>query len=276
MSQEQNADYVSEVEAWRVKREASLRAPDGWLSLAGLFMLEEGEYTLGSGDDNRIVLPPSAPARLGTLTFCQGKASLIVTTDLPVLVNGLPTRSADLADNDGQQPSLATVGSVTFFVHKFGNAYALRVRDSANPAIEAFEGCVWYEVKPDYRVPGRFVPHNAPVSTAISTVVNTVTDYTSIGAVEFELHGQPLQLLAKATATPNHLFIVFRDTTAGKETYGAARFLNVVVDGDGNTVVDFNKAYNPPCAFTPYATCPLPPRINILPVAIEAGERIPR
>jgi uncharacterized protein len=274
MIQEQIAGYVSEIEAWRAKREASLRAPDGWLSLAGLFMLEEGEYTLGSGDDNRIVLPPSAPAHLGILTFHQGKASLTVTTDVPVLVNGLPTRSADLVDNNGQQPSLVSIGSVTFFVHKFGNEYALRVRDSANPSIQDFEGCVWYEVKPNCRVPGRVVPHNAPVSTAISTVVNTVTDYTSVGTVEFVLHGQPSQLLAKATATPNQLFIVFRDATAGKETYGACRFLNVMVDGDGNTVVDFNKAYNPPCAFTPYATCPLPPRANILPVAIEAGERV--
>ena len=248
--------------------------PDGWLSLTGLFILYDGQFRLGSEEGNDIVLPSSAPATLGIVDFVQGKASLTVTSDTPVLANGVPVEFVELVDNrSGQRPTLVTVGSVSFFVHKFGDEYALRVKDSNNPAIQAFGGCIWYEVRPEYCVCGKFMRQPEATAITVDTVAKTTIEYMSIGTVDFELLGKPLQLLATATSKPNELFIILRDATAGRESYGAGRYLYAEVDSAGNVTLDFNKAYNPPCAFTPYATCTLPPRQNILTVPVEAGEK---
>lgn len=274
MNQVQVVEYSQQIEAWRKKREDGLRAADGWLSLAGLFILQEGEYSVGSDEGNAIVLPASAPAMLGTIVFSQGKAVLTVTTDTAVLANGVPVDVVEMADNrPGQRPTLISVGSVSFFVHKFGNESAIRVKDSTSPALENFAGCIWYEIDPNYRVLGK-LKRQEVTAIPVRTVAQTAIDYESIGAVEFELSGKPLQLLATATSKPNELYIILRDATAGRETYGAGRFLYAEIDAGDNVTLDFNKAYNPPCAFTPYATCTLPPRANILPVEIRAGERI--
>lgn len=281
-SQAEGEVYRLEIERWRSAREASLRAPDGWLSLAGLFMLEEGEFRVGSGNGNRIVLPPSAPEELGTLFFAQGKGTLHLTTDAPVLVNGSPLAKSgpngladvELVDNsNGQAPTMVSVGSVSMNLHKFGNEVALRVRDCANPAIREFAGCRWYEIQPSYRVHGRLTRHDAPTSIPVNTSVQTEAAYQSVGVIEFELQGRPLTLVAAAASKATELFIILRDTTAGRETYGAGRYLYAEVDGAGNVTLDFNRAYNPPCALTHYATCSLPPKENLLPVAIEAGEQ---
>ncbi|MFN8469961.1 MAG: DUF1684 domain-containing protein [Caldilineaceae bacterium] len=276
MSNVAPSPYTGEIEAWRRQREADLRTPDGWLSLTGLYVLAEGTYTVGSDPASDVVLPGSAPARLGEIVFHVGEALLTVTTDAAVLVDGVPLRSAQLVDNaGGRRPTLVTAGTVSFFLHKFGDQHAVRVKDSTNPAIAAFEGRRWFPVRPEYRVQGRFTPFADPQEIPIGTVVNTDSVYRSVGAIDFALEGRPLRLLASAGGGPDQLFIVFRDATAGEETYGAARFLTAVVAPDGSIDLDFNKAYNPPCAFTPYATCPLPPRANILPLRIPAGELSP-
>ena len=132
---------------------------------------------------------------------------------------------------------------------------------------------MWYEIQPSYRVAARFTHFNAVRPLPVGTVINTTTLYHSIGAVDFVLHDQPMQLLATAGSDPNHLFIIFRDATSGQETYPPARFLTALVDAAGSVELDFNKAYNPPCAFTPYATCPLPPPANVLTARVAAGER---
>lgn len=273
MNEADLAAYRQQIETWRKDREAALRAPEGWLSLAGLFMLQDGDYRLGSGDGNDLVLPSSAPTQLGTLSYQAGKAVLHVTTNTPVLVNGVPLDTVEMVDNrDGQRPTVVKIGNISFNLHRFGDEVALRVRDSDNPAIAEFAGCQWYEIKPDYRALGRLARQNAPTPISVTTSVKTTAQYQSVGAVEFELLGQPLKLLGSATSNPNELFIILRDATAGRETYGAGRYLYAPVDEDGNVTLDFNKAYSPPCAFTPYATCSLPPAENILRVAIEAGE----
>lgn len=276
MSNGHTATYTEEIEAWRRQRETELRAPDSWLSLTGLYLLADGPHSVGSDAANDVVLPASAPARLGEIEFQVGEALLTITTDAAVLVNGEPLRTAKLLDNGGgRRPTLVTVGTVSFFIHKFGDQHAVRVKDSANPAIEAFVGRRWFPVRPQYRVHGSFTPFADPQEIRIGTVVNTDSVYRSIGAIDFELGGRKLQLLASAGGAPDQLFIVLRDATAGQETYGAARFLTADVAPDGSVDLDFNKAYNPPCAFTPYATCPLPPRENILTVRIAAGELYP-
>lgn len=276
MSYEKTAAYIVEIEQWRKEQEAELRSPDSWLSLTGLFVLQDGYYTVGSRTDNDIQLPASAPDYLGVITFSGGKARISVTADENVLIDGQAAREADLADNENRKrPTLVTVGSVTFFLHKFGDLYAIRVKDSTNPDIQTFAGREWFAVSQEYRVQGRFIPHDAPRLIPIKTIRDTNTKYPSVGTIEFTLHNQPLTLFAIDWGQPNRLHVSFRDATSGVESYGAARFLSVEVDEDGRATLDFNKAVNPPCAFTIYATCPLPPNENILSVPIAAGERTP-
>jgi uncharacterized protein len=277
MSNGLSATYAGEIDAWRRQREAELRAPDGWLSLTGLYLLADGSHTVGSDVASDVVLPANAPSRLGDIAFHAGEALLTVTTDTmtdaAVLVDGEQKRLVRLVDNTGgRRPTLVTVGTVSFFIHRFGNQHAVRVKDNANPAIHAFAGRRWFPIQPQYRIKGIFTFFIDPQAIRIGTVLNTDSIYRSIGAIDFELEGRKLQLLASAGGAPGQLFIVFRDATAGEETYSAARFLSADVAPDGSVDLDFNKAYNPPCAFTPYATCPLPPRENILPVRIAAGE----
>lgn len=269
-----NNGYTAQIEAWRQQREAELRAPDSWFSLVGLFILRDGYHTIGSGAQNDILLPASAPEELGILEFRHGKAKLNITTSTPVLVDGALAQTVELVDNqDRRKPTFVTVGTVTFFLHAFGDQYAIRVKDSTNPAITAFAGCEWFPVKPEYRVRGHFTRHETPRAIPIKTIVDTNSKYKSVGTIEFDLHGQPLSLLATDYGVPHQLSVILRDATSGKETYGPARFLTVALADDDSVVLDFNKAINPPCAFSVYATCPLPPRENILPVAIAAGER---
>lgn len=273
MSQE-DSSYIAQIETWRQQREAELRAPDSWFSLVGLFVLRDGYHTIGSGAENDIVLPASAPEQLGILEFRSGKAKLNITTSAPVLVDGAPAQTVELVDNHNhQRPTLVTVGTVTFFLHTFGDQYAIRVKDSTNPAIAAFSGCEWFPVKSEYRVQGHFTRHDTPRSIPIKTIVDTNSKYKSVGTITFDLQGQPFSLLATDYGVPHQLSAILRDATAGKQTYGPARFLTVELADDDSVVLDFNKAFNPPCAFSVYATCPLPPRENILPVAIAAGER---
>ena len=269
-------DYIASVEAWRKQREETLRAPDGWLSLTGLFELRAGEQTIGSSEACDIVLPGSAPEHLGTLAFKDNVTTLSINTDAAVLVDGVAVRQATLDDDgDGAKiPTKVTVGSVTFFVHSYGDRYAIRIKDSASPAMQAFAGCTWFPVNPSYRVPGKFVPHAQPQVIQIETVMKTVMNYDNFGSLDFSLHGQPISLVVTGRYSKNQLAIILRDATAGKQTYAAVRFLTVHVDDENNADVDLNKIYNPPCAFTPYATCPLPPRQNILAIAVEAGETL--
>ena len=155
MSDRSGSTYRAAIERWRQQREADLRAPDGWLALTGLFVLTEGRHTIGSASDNDILLPASGPAHLGEIVFEGGKTTLTVTTDAPVLIDGTPERAAHLVDNGAnKQPTLVTIGAVTFFVHHFGDQYAIRVKDSDNPALQSFRGCRWFAVKPEYRVQG--------------------------------------------------------------------------------------------------------------------------
>jgi uncharacterized protein (DUF1684 family) len=266
--------YIQEIEEWRRRREDALRAADGWLSLVGLFMLAEGEYILGSSQENDIVLPVGTPELLGVMRYSSARATLEVKSESPVLVDNLPVWSAEMVDNgEGGRPTVVKVGSVSFNLHRFGDEVALRVRDSASPAIQEFGGCNWYAVKSEYKVLGKLERQSAPTPIAVPTSVKTVAQYPSIGVVTFELLGQSLKLLASPASKPDELFIILRDPTAGRDTYGAGRYLYAPVDEGGTVTLDFNKAYFPPCAFTPYATCSLPPAENVLHVAIEAGER---
>jgi uncharacterized protein (DUF1684 family) len=265
------ASYQASIQAWREGREQGLKTDDGWLTVAGLFWLKPGANTAGSDPAADIVLPEGrAPASLGVFTFEHPKVTFRAAPGVHVLINGKPAPSAELASDASGHPDLIRIGDFTMFVIERGGRYAIRLKDVNSAYRRAFTGLRWYPVKPEYRVTAKWNPFDHPRRIAIPNVLGQTEFEPSTGYASFQLHGHEYQL--EPIVEGNQLFFIFRDGTSGKTTYGAGRFLYANTPREGKLVLDFNKAYNPPCAFTPYATCPLPPKQNRLSVKIEAGE----
>lgn len=269
------AAYAEELERWKAKRLADLKGEDGWLSLVGLHWLKEGENRLGSDPSNEVVLPEGkAPRAAGSLFLSGGAVRIEAKPDAGITSEGKPVTSLDLQTDAGGRPTVLKLGTLTFLVIKRGERYALRVRDSEAPARENFRGLEYFPAGERWRVEARFEPHDPPKVIPIVNVLGMEEDQPSPGSVVFELNGQTYRLDALTEAGEEQFFIIFADATSGKETYGAGRYLYAgPPDASGRLYVDFNKAYSPPCAFTRYATCPLPPEQNRLPVRVEAGEK---
>ena len=259
------------VEAWRAKHEADYRRD--WVSIAGLHFLEEGTFRIGSARTNDIVLQAAVPPTIGTLTAADGRIVYAPEPGVPVMRDGQLLAGPVVMKEPGGDPAdEITIGDVRLVVHQSGKRLALRVRDPKGKPAQEFGDFEWFPIDPQYRVVGRFIadeqPRNVPV-------VNTFGDedvMPSEGVVEFQLHGQTLRL-RPFTTRPNRFYFVFRDASSGQETYETARFLYSDLREDGTTVLDFNEAYNPPCAFNPYTTCPIPLKENRLPVKVLAGEK---
>ncbi|HET7291082.1 MAG TPA: DUF1684 domain-containing protein [Vicinamibacteria bacterium] len=268
------SSYVSEIEAWRQKREARLKAEGGWLSVEGLFWLAEGDTPFGSDKANAIVLPAHAPAQAGVFTVANGETRFRLAPGVTGLLGGQRVDEGLLRPDSSDALAL---GPVTLHAISRGGKPAIRMKDGESARRREFKGLRWYPVRREYRVDARWVAYASPRSLKIASVIGHVDAMPSPGYAEFSIRGRKVRLepvLEEADAT--ELFFIFRDETATKETYGAGRFLYADMPKDGRVVLDFNKAYSPPCAFTPYATCPLPPKQNRVPVRIEAGELDPR
>ncbi len=267
--------YEKDIEAWRKEREERLRREDGWLTLAGLYWLQEGENSIETDPASNIALPiGSARDSVGIIDFHDGKAVLRVTGNEPVLVDDAPTKTAVLRDDAAEAgPSLVKIGAITFFVIKRGDQYGVRVRDANSPERQSFTGRKWFDINVDYRLRAKFVPHDPVRNISVVNTVGLLTPMDNPGYVEFSLHGQELRLEA-FSEDDGELWFIFKDATSGKSTYGAGRYLIARLADDDSVDLDFNKTYNPPCVFTKYATCPLPPKENVLPIAIEAGEKV--
>jgi uncharacterized protein (DUF1684 family)/enterochelin esterase-like enzyme len=254
---------------WRQNREADLLAEDGWLTLAGLFWLKEGSNRFGTDPSNEIVLP-SGPPHAGAFEFHNGKATLRVERGATVSAGAGPASGAALRSDQPGPPDIVAVGDLSLYVIRRGARYGVRVKDKNSRLRREFAGLRWFPIQDSYRVTARFVPCEPPRILAVPDITGGVERVPSPGYAVFTLHHQQCRLDAVAEA--GGLFFIFQDLTSGKETYGGGRFLEAGPPQDGAVVLDFNKAYNPPCAYTPYATCPLPPKQNHLPVRIEAGE----
>lgn len=269
------AAYRQEIEKWHDERAAELKSEDGWLALAGLFWLREGENKVGSDPSNSIVLPPGkAPKVAGSLWLENGSLRLDTLPDSGITSAGKPVTSLALvSDTDGQQTVL-NLGSLSFYVIKRGENFGVRVKDKENPERLHFAGLDYYPADTKWRLEARLEPHNPPKAIPITNVLGMVEEMTSPGAVVFEVAGKTYRIDAVEEKGTEQLFLIFADETTGHETYGAGRYLYAdPPGGDGAMIVDFNRAYNPPCAFTNYATCPLPPSQNRLALRIEAGEK---
>lgn len=271
--------YAQTLRDWQQKMSDSLTNEDGWLTLTGLDWLREGENTVGSATGSDVTLPDSAPARLGVLTLTDGQVTLDVSTEGTasplVTIDGQPaTHAVLLNDHHVKGPSLVRVGTVSFHIMNRGILRGVRVRDSACPDRLNFPGRHWFSLDQTYRVNGEFTPDETPRQLLVDSSADVAVEVNHIGSVTFTLHDQLLRLEAfSGGGHDQELWFVFKDATSGITTYGGGRFLYAPVDESNRVSLDFNRAYFPPCAFTIYATCPLPPRENTLPIPIEAGER---
>jgi uncharacterized protein (DUF1684 family) len=268
----EDESYRASVEKWRLDYEASLKSDDGWLTVSGLFWLHDGENRFGSDALNDIVLPAgSAPAQAGSFVFHDDKTVVHVNPGVKITLNGKPVESAEL------QPDLVSqrlhLGDLTLLVHASGDRYGIRLKDKNSRLRKEFTGLRWFPVDEQYRMTARFVPYVPPKQLRIQNILGDFDKTSIVGYAAFTLHGQEYRLEAAPDA-PGTVEFVFRDLTSGKETYPAARFLDAQNPKDGMVFLDFNKAYNPPCAYNPYTTCPIPTPQNRLRVAIPAGEKM--
>jgi uncharacterized protein len=265
--------FEAEQRQWREQRDKELRAEDGWLSVAGLFWLKQGSNTFGTGKSMDIVLPDgSAPENVGTLELAGDVVTLRVTEGVTVSLPPKTIKSFEMRFVGNSQPPSFLVGSLRLSVIKRGERYGLRVKDKNSAALREFKGLEWFPARESYRVVATFEPFPEPKEMVIMNVLGDELKMKAPGLLTFELNGRTHQL-RPVVENDEKLFIIFRDRTAGKTTYGAGRYLYADLPKDGKVVLDFNRAENPPCAFTLYATCPLPPRQNFLPIEINAGER---
>ena len=262
--------YRAAIDQWRTQQEADLKTDDGWLTVAGLFWLKEGINVVGANETSNILLP-RGPGQVGILDFHAGATTFRTAPGLDVKVNGQPVRGAVTlkSDEDGK-PDRVQCDSFTLYVIRRGARYGIRLKDTEAESRKQFTGLHWFPVNESYRITAKFVPYEPPKTIAIPNILGDTEEAKSPGYAQFTLDGQSLRL--EPVVEDDQLFFIFRDLTSGKETYPAGRFLYTELPKNGQVVLDFNKAQNPPCAFTAYATCPLPPKQNRLPVAIKAGE----
>lgn len=273
----------ADVAAWRQQYDTSLRAEYGWLSVAGLAFLPEGSHTIGGDPSSDIVLPAGhAPSHVGRLEVTPEGVTLHLTPGVVATVNGEPASSTTIVLR-GNQPGVngapgtsadrVSVGQgVQFHLHRSGPRLALRVRDPESPIRTGFQGTKWYPIADQARVVATLKTFDEPKAVEVRNVLGDPEPYKAPGTLEFTFDGKKVRLLA-FTASKGRLQVIFRDAGVGRETYGT-RFAYAEPTGDGRYVIDFNKAYNPPCAYNPYTTCPTPPAQNVLKVPIRAGEKI--
>jgi hypothetical protein len=266
--------YLAELEVWRADRLERLQAEDGWLTLVGLYWLRPGANTLGSDPGADVVIPdPALPARAGELLLAADGSVTVRVVEGRVTCGVEVVTERALRDDGQGTPDVLSSGRIRFHVIARGDRRGVRVKDPDSPVRRGFGGLRYYTVQPDLRVEARFEPFEEPRRVSFPTAIGTEDSDLVPGLLHFSVEGVPLTLEPFASEGGG-LFIVFRDATSGDESYGAGRFVETGPPVDGRVVLDFNRAYNPPCAFTPYATCPLPPARNHLPVAIRAGEKV--
>ncbi len=265
-------EYKKEMQDWDAKRVENLKKESGWLNLVGLYWLEEGESHFGSGNENDIVFPANAPDKLGKFVRTKETVLFISETNAAVLTNGKKVTKIEMKIDLSGDPTILESGSLRWFIIQRGEQIGIRLRDLNADLVKNFKGIERFTVDPKWRINAKFTPYAQPKEVFIPTILGTIEQELSPGKLIFNIEGKEFSF--EPTSAGKGLFVVFADLTSGDETYGAGRFLYIdSPDSNNNVILDFNKAYNPPCAFTKYATCPLPPEENKVRVRITAGER---
>jgi len=259
------AAFNREIAEYRKTRVERLTRPEGWLSVVALIPLKEGA--------NDVDLPSKPPVK-ARMTLQNGKVTLGANPAFSI--DNKPVTAPLELHNDSEESgyTVARHGAISFFIHKVGDNFGVRVKDPDSERRKDFKGIDYFPPDPKYRLEARFEPYNPPKHIPMPNVSGITTDEIAPGALVFTIDGKEYRIDPILEQGEKDLFIIIKDATSGRDTYGAARYLYASPpDASGKTIVDFNKAYNPPCAFTPYATCPLPPPQNRLPIRIEAGEK---
>ena len=266
------AAYVESIQEWQHQRIERLKGKNGWLNLAGLFWLEEGENSFGSDPSNDIVFPEKSEAFCGMLTLNDGKVTLQAKDGVNITSGDTLVTQLSLGHDHSKNTTHLQQGDLAWYIIKRGERYGIRIRDYKHPRIEEVDHIPSYPIQTEYVVEASLVPFDEPKIMEVATPIEGFTEtYECPGELHFEINRNKLRL--HPFKSGERYFLVIADETTGIDTYGAGRYMYTRPDSTGRIILDFNKAYNPPCAFSPFATCPMPPRENFLPVAIEAGEK---
>jgi len=267
--------YAKTVQDWRVRAETGLKRDNGWLTLVGRYPLKQGENTFGTGPRNDVVFPQGlGPVGMGSVWIDGKKVTVKLVEDYK-----MKSWDGDFTERvmatEGTSKDWVTNGRASFQVLERNGKYILRLSDNQAETRKTFGGRVWYEVDDNYRVKARFIPYDPPRKVAIVNILDEVSDEPSPGYLEFDIRGRTYRL--DVVGEDDGLFVIFKDQTAGDTTYGSGRFLYVEEKPKPNEpfFLDLNRAYNPPCAFSEFTTCPLPPKQNIMGTRVEAGEKYP-
>jgi uncharacterized protein (DUF1684 family) len=263
--------------AWQERRRESIAGTNGWTTLIGRYWLEQGRTFAGSAPTNKVKLPPEqAPASVGSFLRNERAVRFEAASDAAVTLNGKPVQSLQLEPDTAATPTVLQVGRLSLFLIERGRRMGVRVRDPEAPARMQFQGLRYFPYDPDWRLEGRFESFNPPRTLRVQDVTGGTQEFVSPGVLVFQRRGTEHRLEVVEEPGEADYFVIFRDRTAGDTTYGAGRFLYVAKPAaDKRVVLDFNRAYTPPCGFTSFATCPLPPRQNWLPFEVHAGELKP-
>jgi uncharacterized protein (DUF1684 family) len=267
--------YMNSVKEWKQKRLESLKSETGWLNLVGLYWLKEGQNPIGSNEANNIVFPENAPEFIGTITLYKGNLSAQINEDVEVFINDSLLKEHSINTDFDDNTTMFRSGSFRWYIIKRGDRYGIRLRDLKSPLVEKMNEIPSFPIDSKWRIKARFEKFETPKEIAVPNVLGDTEFEKCYGLLKFKIDSQEFELMPLGDGVKNDFFLIFADETSAEETYGAGRFLSVEKpDKNGKTYIDFNKATNPPCAFTEFATCPLPPKENVLPVKILAGEKI--
>ncbi len=264
-------EYARHIAEWDSARLQNLKSPTGWVNLAGLFWLNEGTNTLGSAAGNNIVFP-RGPERIGAMTVEGGRVSFTPASGVNISADDSDIRGRIVISGEDRDAELLTVDSLGFFIIHRGDRSGIRLRDYIHPRLDSLQVIERFDADQDWIIRAEFIESDQDMSVMVPDVLGEITSQSVPGILEFEMDGETVRLFP--TGSRERLFVIFADYTNGIDTYGGGRFLSAGgPDEEGFVYLDFNKAYNPPCAFSPYATCPLPPRENFLTFGVYAGEK---
>ncbi len=267
-----NPQYIKAVQEWHKQRIARLKTETGWLNLAGLYWLREGENTFGSADDNDIIFPLKAPDHIGTFILDDSTVYVEINPEVKVVSDSQSVTGMKMNDDLSDSTTVLQLASLRWFIINRNGKYGVRLRDLDALLLKEFKGIDMYPIDEKWRLEAEFEKYPAPKVIEIPNIIGSVENDTVEGRLVFRLNGEIHTL--DPVSEGDEFFIIFADETNGEETYGAGRFLYTEKpDSVGMVVLDFNKSYNPPCAFTRFATCPLPPKQNYLHLKVTAGEK---
>lgn len=266
--------YEKQIRDWHQTRNDRLNQPDGWLTLAGLYWLAPGANSFGSDNSNQIIFPGrGTPGFMGTLSLDGDSVSIEVANNVEIINDGNPIRQSGLKKDSSGEPDILSWGSLSWYIIQRGDRIGVRLRDSNHPNYMHFKPTELFPIDSSWRVLANLEPFDSSTTVDIVNVLGDTSPNATPGILHFEINGHKLSLTPLADPGDENYFVIFGDKTNGITTYGAGRFLVVpAVNESGKTYIDFNQAYNMPCAFSPWATCPLPPEENVLDISIEAGE----